>query len=215
MKLTNRIIILVSLILSMIAALYVTGCTGLWISLNVFDGGFSRTISYPEKQLRKDTVATAQQWLDVMEGSDKHLEILSIYNSHEPLARGYEVTANDNWCAAFGSCVSIQLSLTDIVPTECGCERQIELWKELGHWTEYDNHMPQPGDFIYYNWNDRFSLKENTGWADHVGIVVGTAGPLIKVIEGNKNDCVTYRIIFRGDYRIRGYGLPDYASRIS
>ena len=49
--------------------------------------------------------------------------------------------------------------------------------------------------------------------ADHVGIVVGTAGPFIKVIEGNRNDMVTYRIILRGDYRIRGYGLPDYASK--
>ena len=32
---------------------------------------------------------------------------------------------------------------------------------------------------------------------------------------GNKNYSVAYRIILRGNYQIRGFGLPDYASRTS
>lgn len=207
MKHTQRTLILITLVLSLFAALLCMTCVGLWISLHFFDG-FNSGVP----QIRLEVVSQAKSWLDTTEGSDRHLEILEIYNSHEPLARGYTVTVNDNWCATFGSCTAIELELTGIIPTECGCERQIELWKQMGRWTENDNYMPQPGDYIYYNWNDTWNLKDNTGWADHVGIVVGTAGPMIKVIEGNRDDSVTYRVICLGDYRIRGYGLPDYES---
>ena len=213
MKQTSRTLIIALLILSMLAALCVMCCVGYWISLNVFDGRFSRSVSEKERQMRLEVVATAKAWLDTTEKSEGHSQILGVYNSQEPLPRGYAVTTDDNWCAAFGSCVAIQCGFTDFIPTECGCERQIELWKTAGGWTENDNHDPLPGDYIYYNWNDSFNLHDNTGWADHVGIVVGTAGPFIKVIEGNKDDCVSYRIIFRGDYRIRGFGLLDYASQ--
>jgi len=213
MKQTNRIIIIILLILSMIAALYAMYCAGCWVSLNFYDGGFARTVTSSEKQIRSDMVTGAKKWLDTAEGSGQHQALLAVYNTHEPLARDYPVTVSDNWCAAFGSAVAIEQGLTDIIPTECGCERQIELWKSLGRWTESDNYMPLPGDYIYYNWNETPKPKDNTGWADHVGIVVGTAGPVIKVIEGNRNDCVCYRIILRGDYRIRGYGLPDYSSK--
>ena len=210
MKHTSRMIILFLLILSLISPLVLMTCTGLWISLHFYDGGYTSTVPEAEQQLREAVVSDAQSWLGTLEGSDRHLEILDIYNSHEPLARGYEVTVQDNWCATFGSSIAINQGLTDIIPTECGCERQIELWKESGRWNEDDNYMPLPGDYIYYNWLDRWNMGDNTGWADHVGIVVGTAGPMIKVIEGNKDDSVTYRILCRGDYRIRGYGLPDY-----
>lgn len=215
MKLTNRIIILAFTVLSLIAALYAMSCIGFWISLNLFDGGFSRSVAAGEQQLRTDTVAAAKEWLGTIEGSDLHQQLLQVYNSQESLPRGYEMTLNDNWCAAFASTVAINCGNTDIIPPECGCERQIELWDTIGHWQENDNYLPLPGDYIYYDWNNSFNLKDNTGWADHVGIVVGTSGPFIKVIEGNKDDMVTYRIIHRGHYQIRGYGLPDYASKMA
>ena len=208
MKYTGRILILFFMTLSLMVALFAMACAGCWISLHVTDG-FNFGIS----QTRKTVVSQAKSWLGTEEDSDQHLQILEIYNTHEPLARGYTVTPADNWCATFGSCVAIELDLTDIIPTECGCERQIELWHNLGNWEENDNYAPLPGDYIYYNWNKDWGFDENTGWADHVGIVVGTAGPMIKVIEGNKDDCVTYRVICRGDYRIRGYGLPNYESK--
>lgn len=177
------------------------------------DWGFSREIPFPEQLERLLTVHTAEQWFGTKEGSSDHQKILQIYNSHEPLAQGYAVTVEDSWCAAFASCIAIQCRLTDIIPTECGCERQIGLWKSAGHWEEDDNYMPLPGDYIYYAWNETTFFEDCTGWADHVGIVVGTAGPFIKVIEGNKDDMVAYRIILRGDYRIRGFGMPDYTTK--
>ena len=213
MKHTQRILIITGLVLSLALSLFAMGSVGCWIGLHFFDGGFARSVSAEERQTRSAVVAQAQTWLGTEEGSARHLALLEIYNLHKPLARGYVVTAADNWCATFGSAVAIELDLTDVIPTECGCERQIELWKDLGRWTERDSYQPMPGDYIYYNWNDSPNLKDNTGWADHVGIVVGTAGPVMKVIEGNKDDCVTYRLILRGDYRIRGYGLPDYAAK--
>ena len=182
--------------------------------LHFADWGFPRTVPFSEQLLRLHTVHTAQSWLGTTEHSETHEEILNIYNAHTPLARGYAVTVDDNWCATFGSCIAIQRRLTEIIPTECGCERQIELWKMIDQWEEDDNYLPLPGDYIYYNWDAVPVPEDNSGWSDHVGIVVGTAGPFIKVIEGNRNDSVTYRIILRGNYQIRGFGLPDYASKL-
>ena len=152
-------------------------------------------------------VATAQ--LGVAEGSEAHKAIIDTYNAHEPLAQGYEVQYDDDWCATFVSYCAIESDLAHLIPTECSCERQIGLWKEMGRWEETDSYLPPPGDIIYYDWDVR-TLGNSTGWADHVGIVVGTHGPFIKVIEGNKDDAVNYRYIIRWDPRIRGYGLPEY-----
>ena len=185
----------------------------LFLYTRVCDWDFARRVPLVEQLHRMDLVRTAESWLGTQEYTDDHEQILEIYNTHKPLARGYAVTVDDSWCATFGSTVAIQQQLTDIIPTECGCERQIALWQELGRWVEDDNYMPLPGDYIYYAWEKYPSFGDCTGWADHVGIVVGTSGPFIKVIEGNKNDMVAYRIILRGDLQVRGYGLPDYASK--
>ena len=198
-------VVIIAVLISLIA--------GVFLYLQVCDWGFARYIPLAEQLTRMDTVRTAESWLGTAEGSANHGQIIEIYNSHAPLAQGYAVTADDNWCAAFASAVAIQQGRTDIIPTECGCERQIGRWKELGRWEENDNYKPLPGDYIYYAWDERFSFGDCTGWADHVGIVVGTNGPFIKVIEGNRNDMVTYRTILRGNWQIRGYGLPDYASK--
>lgn len=181
----------------------------LWLPHAAF--GFARDIPEAERQLRMQMVATAQNWLGTLEGSDGHEAIVNLYNSHEPLAQGYSVTYEDNWCAAFASTVAIKCGFTEIIPTECGCERQIGLFMDIGCWEESDHYLPLPGDYIYYAW-DEYTPGDCTGWADHVGIVVGTLGPFIKVIEGNWKDSVSYHYILRGDINIRGYALPDYAS---
>lgn len=198
-----------------ILAVVILIAAGIFTFVHFADWGFARRIPFREQLDRLLTVHTAQQWLGTREGDAAHEQIVQIYNAHEPLAQGYAVTVDDNWCAAFASAVAIQRNLTRIVPTECGCQRQIGLWEKMGRWQEDDNYIPLPGDYIYYAWDEGCDFGDCTGWADHVGIVVGTAGPFIKVIEGNRNDMVTYRIILRGDYRIRGYGLPDYASILS
>lgn len=198
MKILKRVLRIIGSIL-LISAL-VLGA--LWLYLPRADFGS------PEGQ-RARLLSEAVNCLGITEGSDAHHAIIDSYNAHEPLAQGYEVKYDDDWCATFVSFCAIEAGQTDIIPTECGCERQIGLWQELDRWEEDDTCLPLPGDIIYYDWDVR-TLGDSTGWSDHVGIVVGTHGPFIKVIEGNKDDAVGYRYIIRWDPRIRGYGLPDY-----
>ena len=174
--------------------------------------GFARDVEPAEEAARLALIASAQQWLGANEADGSHEEIIDLYNSHEPLAQDYTVQYTDSWCAVFVSAAAIASQETIIIPTECGCQRQIELFAQMGCWQEDDNYLPLPGDIIYYSWGKQPLFSDCTGWSNHVGIVVGTAGPFIKVIEGNKNDRVAYRYILRGYYQIRGYGLPDYGS---
>lgn len=175
--------------------------------------GFYRATKPDEAALRIEAVEAAEHFLGCNEADGTHKQIIDLYNAHEPLALGYEVQYTDSWCAAFVSAVAIGQELTDIIPTECGCERQIELWKAMGRWQEKDGYIPEPGDLIYYDW-DQTKQGECTGWSDHVGMVVGIKWPFIRVIEGNKDDMVTYRVILADDVTIRGFGLPDYQSKV-
>ena len=167
-----------------------------------------------EAELRMQVVKTAESYLGWGEADGSYLEILDTYNAHVPLARGYTVQPTDSWCATFVSAVSIELELTHILPTECSCEQQILLFEALSRWEERDSAIPLPGDIIYYDWDDS-GIGDCTGWSDHVGIVVGTKWPFIKVIEGNRDDAVTYRYLPLNSVRIRGYGVPDYGAGAS
>lgn len=175
--------------------------------------GYYWKVSPEEAALRQSLVAAAESHLGKNEADGSHREILAIYNGHQPLAQNYIVTGTDSWCAAFVSAAAIQAGLTDIIPTECGCERQIGLFQDLGRWEERDDHIPLPGDLIYYDWDNR-RLGDCTGWADHVGIVVGVKWPFLRVIEGNRGDQVCYHDLPLNSITIRGFGLPDYGSMV-
>ena len=162
-----------------------------------------------EMALRHKVVSTAETYLGRNEADHSHQQIIDRYNAHLPRARGYEVTYSDSWCAVFGSAVAMELGLTEIIPAECSCEQQISLFSASGSWMEQDGYLPKAGDYIFYDWNYA-TTKDSKGWSDHVGIVVRTIGPVIQVIEGNKEDDVSYRYIFMNDPTIRGFGLPDY-----
>lgn len=173
--------------------------------------GFYWKVSPEETALRMQVVSTAQQYLGCQEADGSHQQILDIYNHHQPLAMDYTVSPTDSWCATFVSFVSIECGITQILPTECGCQRQIELFRQLDCWEEQDSAIPLPGDVIYYDWEDKW-YGDCTGWSDHVGIVVGVKWPFVKVIEGNKDDQVAYRYILLNGPCIRGYGKPDYTT---
>lgn len=173
--------------------------------------GFYWKVTPEEASLRQNLVKTAETYLGAKESDGSHQKIIDLYNAHPPLAMGYSVQYTDSWCATFVSAVAIQCGFTDIIPTECSCERQINLFQALDCWEEDESVIPLPGDLIYYDW-DQTKPGDATGWADHVGIVVGTKWPFLKVIEGNKGDCVDYRVLLLNDLHIRGYAHPDYAS---
>lgn len=165
-----------------------------------------------EQELRQKVVSVAQSYLGCKESDGSHRKIIDLYNSHKPLARGYAVKYTDAWCSTFASAVAIAAGLTDIIPTECGCEKHIQLFKGLGSWQENDAYVPSPGDYVFYDWDDS-GVGDCTGSADHVGIVVSVSGSTVKVIEGNKNDAVGYRNLAVNGRYIRGYGVPKYSSK--
>lgn len=163
-----------------------------------------------QASMRQKVVEIARNWIGYSENDGSHKEIIDVYNSHKPLARGYAVKYADAWCATFGSAVAIRAGLTDIIPTECGCEKQIDLFKKIGSWVEDDGYVPAPGDYIFYDWQDN-GKGDDTGWSDHVGIVEFVSGTTIMVIEGNKDNAVGRREIQINEKCIRGYGVPKYA----
>ena len=156
-----------------------------------------------------DIINQAKSWLGYNESAGTHKQIIDIYNAHTPLAVGYKVKYTDAWCATFVSAVAIKCSATDIIPTECGCERQINLFKKLGRWVENENRIPNTGDIIYYDWDDD-GVGDNIGSSDHVGIVEKVVDNMIYVIEGNYSNAVKIRKIAVNAKCIRGYGVPAY-----
>ena len=165
-----------------------------------------------ENQLRSNVVSVMKGWLGWSEANGKHKRIIDIYNNHKPLAQGYRVKYSDEWCATAVSAVFIKAGLTDIGFTECSCNRMIALYKAKGLWEERDSYVPKVGDIIMYDWQDN-GVGDNVGSVDHVGLVAAINGTKLTIIEGNKSEAVSYRsMVVNGKY-IRGYCLPDYASK--
>lgn len=165
-----------------------------------------------EQQLRNKIVSVALGWLGRNEADNSHREIIDVYNSHKPLARGYALKYTDAWCSGYASAVAIKADMTDIIPTECGCEKHIELFKKLGSWQENDAYTPRPGDYMFYYWDDN-GVGDCTGYADHVGIVTAVNGTKITVTEGNMSNAVKQRTMQVNGKYIRGYGVPNYARK--
>lgn len=161
----------------------------------------------------KKMIAWAQAWIGMNEKDGSHKEIIDIYNAHKPLARGYKVKYTDSWCATFISALAIKCGATDIIPTECSCQKMIELFKKLGVWVENENRKPNPGDIIFYDWDDNGN-GDSKGWADHVGIVEKVSGNTITVIEGNYSNAVKRRAIAVNAQDIRGYAVPKYEAEV-
>lgn len=154
-------------------------------------------------------LAQAKSWIGKTEKDGSFMEIIDVYNSHKPLARGYRMKYTDAWCATFISALAIKNKATDIIPTECGCEKQIELFKALGSWIEDESITPEVGDIIYYDWQDS-GKGDNKGFSDHVGLVSDVKNGLITVIEGNYSNSVKCRSIAVNSRYIRGYARPKY-----
>ncbi len=165
-----------------------------------------------EAQLRQKVVDTILGWVGLNEADGSHKKIVDIYNSHKPLARGYALKYTDAWCAGTVSAVAIVNNITDIMPTEVGVGKMIDLYKALGRWMERDDYTPQIGDVVVYAWSDD-GVGECTTGADHVGIVTKVSGTSFWVTEGNYRDSVKTRSMQVNGRYIRGFGLPDYAKK--
>lgn len=158
---------------------------------------------------RAEIVKKMQSWVGLKESDGSHKRIIDIYNTIKPLPVGYKLEYTDAWCAGTVSAAAKACNALDIIPAECSCPRMVELLKKKGIWEEADDHVPQPGDLIFYDWQDS-GKGDNTGNPDHVGIVEKISGDTIILIEGNYYNSVMRRHIRIGARYIRGFGVPKY-----
>ena len=160
----------------------------------------------------KDILDKARSWIGRNEKAGTHKYIIDLYNSYKPLARGYAVQYNDQWCDTCLSALFIALNAVYLIGgTECGVEEHVKIFKNKGIWIEDGSIIPGIGYIIVYNWDD--TTQPNDGYSDHIGIVesVDMNSRTITCIEGNYKDAVSRRTIPIGWGYIRGYAAPDYA----
>lgn len=160
---------------------------------------------------RQAMVAKMKSWIGKNEVDGSFREIIDIYNSHTPRARGYKLKYSDEWCAGTVSAAAIATGNTNAVPLEVSCHYMIEGAKAKGIWVENDAYVPQGGDIILYDWQDS-GIGDNTGNPDHVGVVEYTSGGIIHVIEGNNGEKVARREVSVNGRYIRGFIVPKYSA---
>lgn len=158
------------------------------------------------------SVASAQDVLNVFRGwlggqmyGGVHSEILSIYNSQNPLPVGYRMTSDDDWCDATVTAAFKKAGLSHLVGGECGVQRHIAIFQAKGIWI--GKSYPQAGDIITFDW-------DGGGFADHIGIVESVSGNTVNTIEGNSGSpsAVRRRSYAWNHWQIKGYARPQYSS---
>lgn len=167
------------------------------------DGNMGRTA--------QDYLDIWRSWIGFSEANGKYKQIIDLYNSHKPLARGYAVQYYDEWCDTTVSAAAIKAAMIDLIGTECGCEEHVKIFKKKYIWIEDGTIVPKPGYIIVYNWDQK--VQPNDGYSDHIGVVESVSNGQITCIEGNKGEAVARRVLSVGNGNIRGYAAPKYDSQ--
>lgn len=158
---------------------------------------------------RSEVVAAANSWIGKKESDGSHKSIIDIYNTQTSLPRNYKMTYTAAWCAATYTAIFQYLNALSMIAPECSCGYMIADAKTKGIWQESDSYVPKLGDGVMYDWDDD-GVGDNTGWPEHVGIVVETNGSTFKVVEGNKSDAVGTRTMSVNGKYIRGFIVPNF-----
>ena len=165
-----------------------------------------------ESDNRKRILNTAKSYLGTVGGSSAHADILYFFNTVKP--QGYAAKKNDPWCSEFVSACAIQTfgkkDAISYFPLSASCPRMITEAKAKGIWVEKDSYIPETGDFILYDWDDKEPKKDNKNTPDHVGIVEKVKDGSITVIEGNCGNKVKRRTLKVNGKYIRGFVTPRY-----
>lgn len=143
----------------------------------------------------------ARRYLGVRQGSFIHQALIDRYNRVLPWPAGYQMTYDDNWCDAFVTVVADEAGASALIGRECGVQRHIAIFKDLGIWQ--GRVQPRPGDVITFDW-------DGGGFADHIGLVESVEGDRVHTIEGNTDQQVARRSYPWQDTRIIGYARPRY-----
>ena len=166
-----------------------------------------------EQELRNKLVSTAAYYLGTKQGSAQHKDIINIFNQVKP--DGWAMTYSAYWCAAFASAMAIKAFGIDqakkYFPLSANCGTIVSKAKKMGIWVEDDAYIPDPGDWILYDWDDT-GRGDNVGGPDHVGIDENATRSKITVIEGNYSKAVKERTLPVNGKHIRGFVTPNFAA---
>lgn len=120
----------------------------------------------------------------------------------QPYWSWYGFEGRVEWCACFVSWCYNRMGENE--PRFAACTSQGMPWfQSRGQWGDRNYADIAPGDAIFFDW-------DNSGDADHVGIVIGTDGTNVYTVEGNSGDACKIRSYPLGSSLIRGYGLMNW-----
>lgn len=156
----------------------------------------------------EEILSQARALLGVKHYSTGHQQLLNDYNSVRPVPVGYLVSSEDDWCDVFVTVIFDRANASQLIGRECGVERHIAIFKNLGIWIEDGASVPKAGDIITFSW--RTNSQPNNSWGDHIGIVESVANGMITTIEGNSNREVRRNTYPVGHGNIRGFARPNY-----
>ncbi len=119
----------------------------------------------------------------------------------QPYWSWYGFESRVEWCATFVSWVLNQAGYSE--PKFAACTSQgMPYFQSRGQWANGNYKDIAAGDLIFIDW-------DNSGNADHVGIVIGTDGSRVYTVEGNSGDACHIRDYSLNSPVIRGYGLMN------
>ena len=191
----------------------IPGITG-DVDVSEWYGDFAEAAQTPTVG-RESVVAKISSWEGYNERSGQHRAIIDGYNAYLPTAvkagcANYQVKYSDEWCATCASYAYIACGLGYMFPVECSCPRMITLAKQMGIWQENDGYIPSIADAVLYDWDDS-GKGDNTGTADHIGIVIAVDGDTFVVMEGNNGESVRRRTMSVNGKYIRGFITPKFS----
>lgn len=156
-------------------------------------------------------VRQAQKWVGKNEADGSFKAIIDLYNSVEPIPRGYRASYNSEWCAITITALGYATGMSDLIGAECSVPKFIEIFKAKKIWLG-PNASPKAGDIVIYDWD---AVKDG----DHIGIVEKVSGDTVTAIEGNMSGTtvngqylgkVGRREFKVGWSRVTGYARPKY-----
>ena len=120
----------------------------------------------------------------------------------QPYWSWYGFEGRVEWCACFVSWCINQAGYSE--PRFAGCTSGGMGWfKSHGQWAAGGYSDIAPGDMIFFDW-------DNSGDADHVGIVIGKDATHVYTVEGNSGDACKIRSYPLDSGYIIGYGLMNW-----
>lgn len=131
----------------------------------------------------------------------------------------HKLFVNQPWCAMFVSWCADQAGVPQtILPKHASCSAWVKWFKDQGLWQDSQyyggKYTPKAGDVVFYR------NSGSSAVSDHTGVVVGTNGSYLHVIEGNSTNVSVCEFktnssrMLKSSYVI-GYGTPKYDGNVS